>query len=331
MKSFFGINEIEYLGYIISQEGIKPQPKKVQAILDIERPTTTTELRRLVGMVNYYRDLWKGRSHILGPLTELASGKKNKKIPWNPDHEKAFQDIKKLVAKETVLSYPDWSKPFEIHSDASDYQLGAVLSQGGKPLSFFSRKLTAPQNNYTVTEKELLAIVEGLKHFKNIIYGYPIKVYSDHKNLVYAATISESQRVMRWRMILEEYGPEIVHIKGEENTSADALSRLPKVDREVKPNRKARNEIFAQEIGTEATTFPLEYASIAEETKKELAARAKLKDLLKDKTSGYYKNDLEGHEVIMYKKCIYIPKPLRGRLIGWYHHYYVILAESAWQ
>ena len=91
LKSYFGINEIEYLGYIISQEGIKPQPKKVQAILDIKRPTTTTELRSLVGMVNYYRDMWRGRSHVLGPLTELASGKKNKKIPWNPDQEKLFR------------------------------------------------------------------------------------------------------------------------------------------------------------------------------------------------------------------------------------------------
>ena len=145
LKSFFGINEIEYLGYIISQQGIKPQAKKVQAILDIERPTTTTELRRLIGMVNYYRDLWKGRSHILGPLTEMASGKKNKKIPWKPEHEKAFQDVKRLVAQETVLAYPDWTKPFEIHSDASDYQLGAVLSQDGRPLSFSSRKLTSPQ------------------------------------------------------------------------------------------------------------------------------------------------------------------------------------------
>ena len=320
LKSFFGINEIEYLGYIISQDGIKPQPKKVKAILDIERPTTTTELRRLVGMVNYYRDMWKGRSHVLGPLTELASGKKNKKIKWTPEQEKAFQEIKRLVSQETILAYPDWNKPFEIHSDASDYQLGAVLSQDGKPLSFFSRKLTAPQKNYTVTEKELLAIVEGLKHFKNIIYGYPVKVFSDHKNLVHAATVSESQRVMRWRMILEEYGPEIVHIKGEENTSADALSRLPKKAEDVQPNKKVKHEMFAQEVGKDAA-FPLEYASIAEETKKELQASVELKDLLKDSKSGYYNYDLEGHKVIMYKKCIYIPKSLRGRLIRWYHHF----------
>lgn len=321
LKSFFGIGEVEYLGYMISREGIKPQPKKVKAILSMQRPTTTTEVRRLVGMVNYYRDVWRGRSHILGPLTELASGKKNKKIVWNDECERAFQDIKKLVAQETILAYPDWSKPFEVHSDASDYQLGAILSQDGKPLSFFSRKLTAPQKNYTTTEKELLAVVEGLKHFKNIIYGYPVKVYSDHKNLVHKATVSESQRVMRWRMILEEYNPEIIHIKGEENIAADALSRLPKNEEVMTPKNNQNHELFAQEISVDLDAYPLEYASIAEEQKKEIEASDKIKKLLKDKTSGYYKTDLEGHEIMMYKKCIYVPKALRGRLIRWYHHF----------
>ena len=319
LKSFFEIDRIEYLGYIISKEGIQPQPKKVQAILDVERPTTTTQLRRLIGMVNYYCDMWKGRSHVLGPMTKMSGGKKNKKIKWSPEMEQSFQDLKRLVAQETVLAYPDWNKPFEVHSDASDYQLGAVLSQGGKPLSFFSRKLTAPQKNYTTTEKELLAIVEGLKHFKNIIYGYPIRVYSDHKNLVHDATVSDSQRVMRWRMILEEYAPEIIHIKGEQNIAADALSRLP--IQEIEETPKNNHELFAQEIGEDLDAFPLEYARLAEETKEEMEASSTLKSLLKDKTSGYTKYDLEGHEIIMHKQMIYVPKPLRGRLIGWYHHY----------
>ena len=94
------------------------------------------------------------------------------------------------------MAYPDWTIPFEIHTDASDFQLGAVLSQRGKPLAFFSRKLNSAQKNYTVTEKELLAIVECLKQFRNIVYGFPVKVYSDHKNLVHTATASESQRVI---------------------------------------------------------------------------------------------------------------------------------------
>ena len=118
----------------------------------------------------------------------------------------------------------DWSKPFDIHTDASDKQLGAVISQNGKPIAFFSRRLSKSQRNYTTTEKELLSIVECLKQFRNILFGYEIHVYSDHKNFVYEATFSESQRVMRWRLLLEEFGPNIIHIAGVDNTVADTLA-----------------------------------------------------------------------------------------------------------
>ena len=102
-----------------------------------------------------------------------------------------------MVSDETLLSYPDWEIPFTVHTDASDKQLGAVISQNNKPIAFFSRRLGKPQSNYTRTDKELLAIVECLKQFRGIIFGYEINVFSDHKNLVYVATLSESQRVIR--------------------------------------------------------------------------------------------------------------------------------------
>ena len=126
-----------------------------------------------------------------------------------------------------MLNYPDWSKPFDIHTDASDHQLGAVISQERKPIAFFSRKLKSAQKNYTTTEKELLSIVECVKEFRNILFGYPIQVFSDQENLVHAATMLQSQRVMRWQLILEEFGPDIKHIKGEDNIVTNAISQLP--------------------------------------------------------------------------------------------------------
>ena len=102
--------------------------------------------------------------------------------------------------------------------------MGAFISQEGKPRAFFSRKLNSAQKNYTTTEKELLLIVECVKESQNILFGYPIRVFSDHKNLVHAATMSQSQRVMQWRLILEEFGPDIQHIKGEDNIVADTIS-----------------------------------------------------------------------------------------------------------
>ena len=106
-KCCFGLNEIDYLGYIVTPKGIKPNPKKIKAIQALERPTTVTEIRRLIGMVQYYRDLWPRRSHILEPFTALSSGKKGTKIKWTPELESAFQSIKKMVCQATLLVYPD--------------------------------------------------------------------------------------------------------------------------------------------------------------------------------------------------------------------------------
>ena len=127
---------------------------------------------------------------------------------------------------ETLLIYPDWKLLFTVQTYASDKQLGAVISQYNKPISFFYRKLSKPQRNYTTTEKELLAIVECLKQFRGIIFGCEINVFSDHKNLVYAATLSESQSAMRWQLILEEFDPNIQHISGVDNIVSDTLSIL---------------------------------------------------------------------------------------------------------
>ena len=116
--------------------------------------------------------------------------------------------------------------PFTVHNDSSDKQLGAVIGQNNKPISFLSSIVNKPQRNYTTTEKELIMIVECLKQFRGILFGYEINVFSYHKNLVYAATLSEFQRVMRWRLIIKEYGPNIQHISGVDNILADTLSRL---------------------------------------------------------------------------------------------------------
>ena len=125
-----------------------------------------------------------------------------------------------------LLGYPEFNDPFEIHTDASKLQLGAVISQKGKPIAFCYRKMNSSQQNYTTTEKELISIVETLKEFCNILLGHQITVYTDHKNLTYKKFNTE--RVMRWRLILEGFGPELKYIKGENNAVANALSCLEK-------------------------------------------------------------------------------------------------------
>jgi hypothetical protein len=150
-KSKFCAHETEYLGYVLTRDGIKPQMNKVQAILALTPPTNVKELRRFLGMVQYYRDLWAKRSDMLAPLTDLVGecgqtkvtrAKGTKKVPWHWDevHEKAFNAVKTTIAKDVVLAYPDYSKVFEVYTDASAAQLGSVITQSNRPLAFFSRK-----------------------------------------------------------------------------------------------------------------------------------------------------------------------------------------------
>eukprot|EP00804_Cyclotella_cryptica_P004829 CCRYP_004921-RA/>CCRYP_004921-RA protein AED:0.41 eAED:0.35 QI:0/0/0/1/0/0/2/0/267 len=225
-KLSFCTFETEYLGYTLTQTGIKPQQKKVQAILAISSPKNVKDLRKFLGMVQYYRDLWARRSKVLAPLTSLVGETKKRPWYWDTVHQKAFDDVKTSIAKDVVLAYPNYSMEFEIYTDASSKQLGSVITQGNRPLMFFSRKLSMTQQKYSVTKIELLAIVETLKEFKGMLWGQRLKVYTDHKNLIQDALGFTSDRVYRWRLLLEEFGPEIVYIKGIHNTVADTISRL---------------------------------------------------------------------------------------------------------
>ena len=148
----------------------------------------------------------------------------NVKFEWTDVKQMAFDKIKQIVRHETLLSYPDFNLPFEIHTDASHTQLGAVISQNNKLIAFYSRKLQPAQRQYTTTECELLSIVKTLKEFKNILLGQQIVVYTNHKNLTYKNFNMEC--IMRWWLLIEEFGPTIEYIKGPKNIVADALSRL---------------------------------------------------------------------------------------------------------
>ena len=130
------------------------------------------------------------RSELLAPLTALTS--KNVKYDWKDELQKCFEAIKRVIGCEVLLGYPDFNAPFEIHNDASKFELGAVISQKCKPIAFYSRKMNSSQHNYTTTEKELLSIVETLKEFRNILLGHQITVYTDHKNLTHKFLIQNA-------------------------------------------------------------------------------------------------------------------------------------------
>jgi RNase H-like domain found in reverse transcriptase/Reverse transcriptase (RNA-dependent DNA polymerase)/Integrase zinc binding domain len=317
-KSFFGKPELEYLGYWITRNGIQPVTKKIDAILNIDVPKTKRELRRFIGMVNYYRDMWIRRSDILCPLTKLVSN--SAKWIWTDEQQKAFEAMKLIISKETLLSYPDFTQPFDLHTDASNTQLGAVLSQHNKPIAFYSRKLNPAQTRYTTTERELLAIVETLKEFRNILLGQQIRVYTDHQNLTYKNFNTE--RVLRWRLILEEFGPDLLYVPGKKNIVADALSRLPfkeylqPADPEM--HQLTLAELFGgSKVDLPSHIYPLKFSTIY---------KAQKADKYLQRHSGsdkFHFNTFRGgdntHTLICHKGKIVVPKSLQKHLVEWYH------------
>eukprot|EP00804_Cyclotella_cryptica_P006630 CCRYP_008592-RA/>CCRYP_008592-RA protein AED:0.44 eAED:0.44 QI:0/-1/0/1/-1/1/1/0/159 len=159
-------------------------------------------------MVQYYKDIWARHSEILAPLTNLvgecghtkvtkANKAKKKPCHWDNIHQQAFDTVKATIACDFTLAYPDYSQGFENYTDSSKFQLGAVITPNNRPLAFFSRKLSQVQQKYSVTEQELLAIVETLKEFKGMLWGQQVTVYTDHKNLMQDALGLTSDRVYR--------------------------------------------------------------------------------------------------------------------------------------
>jgi hypothetical protein len=318
LKSYWATDRpVEYLGFVLTPQGIKPQPRKITAIKNLAVPKTKKQLRHIIGLVNYYRYMWKRRSHILAPLTALLSTKTP--FVWTQQCQQSFQELKDIISDEVMLSFPDYTQPFELHTDASTYQLGAVLSQNNKPIAFFSKKLNNAQRNYTVGEVEMLSIVEALKEFRTIIYGYPVRIFTDHKNHSHDMQY-KAPRVFRWRMAIEEYMPSLAWIPGKKNPIADILSRHPIDDEE----HMLLNEVNIAREYTVPVDFKTIYlAQLEDPTIQRYQREAPhLLGRMFDNTG-----ERDGpQQVITIRDTktniprILVPESIRGKLIHWYHH-----------
>ena len=231
-KCEFMKNELDFVGYVVSADGVKVQPSKVKHIEDFPPPTNTTDLRRFHGIALFYRRFIANFAAITAPLTDLL--KQDVPYVWTARQEKAFAKLKQTLSTAPVLIIPNPDLPFTVITDASDFAVGAVLCQdhgkGLQPCAFESPKLTSAESNYPTHDREMLAVVYALKQWRHYLEGHHLKftVVTDHASLRYLQTQPNlSRRQARWMELLAQYNFEIVYQPGKFNTVADALSRRP--------------------------------------------------------------------------------------------------------
>ncbi|TFY53536.1 hypothetical protein EVJ58_g9399 [Rhodofomes roseus] len=237
-KCHFFLLELDFLGHKISHRGIEAQSTKVDKVLEWPVPRNATDVRAFLGLVRYIASYLPNLAEHTRVLTPLTTKEAKRDFPaWTDAHQRAFDAIKALVVSRECLTVIDHEHPGDnkvfVTCDASDWRTGAALSWGttwetARPVAFDSMQLKGAELNYPIHEKELLAIIRALKKWRADLLGMPLLVYTDHRTLENFNTQKDlSRRQLRWQEFLAQYEITIVYIKGEDNTVADALSRLP--------------------------------------------------------------------------------------------------------
>ena len=220
---------VEFLGYVVSENGLQTDPKKTTVVRNWPTPVDVRDVRSFIGFCSYYRKFIKGFSEIAKPLFCLTE--KNTKFNWSNDCRVAFETLKRMLVEAPVLAHPDFTKPFLLDTDASDVAVGGVLSQiingEERVIAYASRTLTKAEKKYCVTRKELLAVVEYVKYFRHYLYGKKFTIRSDHGSLRWLMNFKNPEgQVARWLEVLAAYEFEIQHRPGRQHRNADGLSRI---------------------------------------------------------------------------------------------------------
>ena len=223
-KCDFWLKEVSFLGHIVSAEGIRVDPAKIEAVVNWKSPQNVTEVRSFLGLAGYYRRFVRGFSVIASPLTKLL--RKGIKFEWTDKCHNSFEQLKGMLVEAPVLTQPTPGKEYTLYSDASCIGLGCVLMQDGKEVAYVSRQLKPHEQNYPTHDLELAAVVFALKIWRHYLYGEKCRVYTDHKSLKYLLTQKElNLRQRRWLELFKDYDCIIDYHPGKANIVADALSR----------------------------------------------------------------------------------------------------------
>ena len=232
-KCYLFQQRVNFLGHIVSSDGVSTDQEKVTAVREWPTPTTATQVRAFLGLCSYYRRFVRGFADVAKPLYKLTE--KGSQFAWSDECESAFKLLKAKLTSAPVLAYPTSEDPFILDTDASNQGVGAVLSQvhegQERVVAYYSRSLTKEERNYCVTRKELLAVVAAVRHFHHYLYGRRFLIRSDHGALQWLLNFRNPEgQTARWLEELAMYEFEIQHRQGARHGNADALSRRPCTD-----------------------------------------------------------------------------------------------------
>ena len=296
-KCQFLKRKVHYLGHILSEEGLRPDPKKIEAVEHFPTPRSVKNVRQFLGLAGYYRRFIKDFARIAKPLSRLTE--KEIAFEWDEKAQEAFDVLKKRLCNAPILQFPDLTQPYNITCDASGFAVGGVLSQNGPnktdlPIAYTSRVLRGPELNYEVYEKEALAIVHSVtKAFRSYVYGRKITIYTDHQALVWFKNANLNTRVQKWRFILSEYDYEIKYKPGKSNSNADALSRNPveKVNINVITRAQKNSKVLKEKPRIDSTILKEKIKETSNTPNKLKASRYPKRNLMKQ--PDYYESDLD--------------------------------------
>jgi hypothetical protein len=232
-KCFFGASETSYLGFIISDRGVAPDPDKVSAVRGWPQPRSKTDVKSFLGLASYYRRFIKGFAEIARPLHALT--RHDAPLEWTQACETAFERLKDALMAAPILSYPDFHRPFLLQTDFCQAGLGAVLAQVDEEgrehvICYASRSTRGPETHLAPTHGECLALVWGVQHFDPYLRLVPFTVQTDHNALTWLMTSQNlTGKLARWSLILQEYNFTVEHRPGRVHNNVDALSRMPRV------------------------------------------------------------------------------------------------------
>lgn len=322
--------------------------QKVEVIDWSKPPKTKKQLRTFLGMTNHHHDLWQRQSHILMPPTSSVGGKGNT-FEWTKEHQDVFEEMKRVIGKETPLACPDFAKPFHVFTDASDHQTGTVITQEGKPLAFHSHQMNAAQKWCTMEEQELLFVAEALEEFRTSLFGQDVAAHINHETTLHGD--SANNRIAHRQPPTEECQPENRHVAGKGNAVADtlscmeanfcpskegsnltweqeqeglvcvcALAQLTKDEGMVMPSA---NELepafaFASEDGTHKEKIPASPQLTTREQRKCRKARHFAKESLQD----ICKQSTKGVKLLTCKQKMITPQSLQQRVASWHHMHF---------